>query len=349
MNISFNLKDIQEIIPEATIKGSLDVKLKGIASLSDADVGDVSFLSNAKYTLQVPTCKASLILLPRGYEGEPRAGQLFIFVDKPSWALAKISRHIEQQLWQKPKAGIHPTAYIEPTAKVDHSASVGAFTYIGTNASIGPDVVIGSHVHIGNEVIVGDCSWLMPHVVIQDYCSIGKRVRLHSMVVIGSDGFGFSTLKDGTHHREPQIGKVIIEDDADIGAGTTIDRARFSVTRIGEGTKIDNLVQIGHNVSVGKHCLIVAQVGISGSTVIEDNVVIGGQVGIAGHLRIGARSMIGAMSGIARDLEPGSYVRGSPSLPYMLAQRIDVLKKRLPELFKRVDALENEIKSFQTY
>lgn len=343
MNIHFNLKDIQKIIPEGGLRGNLEVNLKGIASLSEANQGDIAFLSNTKYTAQVPACKASLILLPKDYQGEPSEGQLFIYVDNPSWALAKICSYIEGQLSPKPPSGIHPTAFVEPTAKIDPTASIGPFTYIGPEAHIGPEVIIHSHVHIGKGVTIGELSSLMPHVTVHDYCTIGKRVRLHSMVVVGSDGFGFSTLKDGTHHREPQIGIVALEDDVDIGASTTIDRARFSITRIGEGTKIDNLVQIGHNVQIGKHCLIVAQVGVSGSTVIEDNVIIGGHSGIAGHLRIGKGAMIGAMSGVNRDLEPRSYVRGIPALPYMLAQRVDVLKKRLPELFKRVDSLENQI------
>ncbi len=345
MNINFDLKDLQELIPEATLQGNLSVKLKGIASLSDADAGDVAFLSNARYTSQVPQCNASLILLPRDYPGEPKDGQIYMFVDKPSWALAKICRYIEEQLWPKPAPGIHSTAFVHPTAKVDPTASIGPFACIGSNTTIGAGVVINSHTHIGNEVSIGEFSCLMPHVTVHDYCTIGKRVRLHAMVVIGSDGFGFSTLKDGKHYREPQIGAVILEDDVDIGASTTVDRARFSITRIGEGTKIDNLVQIGHNVQIGKHCLIVAQVGISGSCIIEDNVIIGGHSGIAGHLVIGKGAMIGAMSGVNKDLEAGSYVRGLPVLPYMLAQRIDVLKKRLPELFKRVDILEKEIKS----
>lgn len=345
MNINFNLEDIKRIIPEATIRGNLEGKLKGIAALSEASVGDIAFLSNAKYTSQVPTCKASLILLPKDYLGEPKDGQLFMFVDKPSWALAKICSYIETQLSPKPTPGIHPTAYVDPTARVDATAYIGPFTYIGPEVSIGREVIIHSHVHIGKGVVIGELSYLMPHVTVHDYCILGKRVRLHAMVVIGSDGFGFSTMKDGTHHREPQIGRVILEDDVDIGASTTVDRARFSVTRIGEGTKIDNLVQIGHNAQIGKHCLIVAQVGISGSTVIEDSVVIGGHSGIAGHLRIGKGSMIGAMTGVGKDLEAGSYVRGIPVLPYMLAQRIDVLKKRLPELFKRVDILEKEIQA----
>lgn len=343
MNINFNLKDIQKIIPEGTLKGNLEVDLKRIASLSEAGKGDIAFLSNTKYTAQVPLCEASLILLPKDYQGEPKKGQLFMFVDKPSWALAKICNYIERQLSPQPPIGVHPTAFVDPTAKIDSTASIGPFAYIGPEASIGREVIINSHVHIGKAVSIGELSCLMPHVTVHDYCVVGKRVRLHAMVVIGSDGFGFSTLQDGTHHREPQIGNVVLEDDVDIGASTTVDRARFSITRIGEGTKIDNLVQIGHNVQVGKHCLIVAQVGISGSVVIEDYVIIGGHSGIAGHLRIGKKAMIGAMSGVNKDLEPGSYVRGLPVLPYMLAQRIDVLKKRLPELFKRVDILEKEI------
>lgn len=349
MNIEFSLKDLQEILPESTIQGNLNGKLKGIASLADAGFQDLSFLSNSKYASQVPICKASLILLPKGYEGKSRDGQVFMFVDKPSWALAKICHYIEQQLWPKPQAGIHPTAFVDPTAKIDPTATIGPFTYIAAQAKIEQNVVIDSHVHIGKEVTIGEGSWIMPHVTIQDYCILGKRVRLHASVVVGSDGFGFSTLKEGTHHKEPQIGQVIIEDDVDIGASTTIDRARFSITKIGEGTKIDNLVQIGHNVQIGKHCLIVAQVGISGSTVIEDKVIIGGQTGIAGHLRVGKGSRIGAMTGVNTDLEPGSYVRGIPVLPYMLAQRIDVLKKRLPELFKRIDILEKEIQTISTF
>ncbi|PWU05553.1 MAG: UDP-3-O-(3-hydroxymyristoyl)glucosamine N-acyltransferase [Verrucomicrobia bacterium] len=345
MNINFDLVDIQKLIPEARLKGRLTGKLKGLAALSDAKEGDIAFLSNTKYTSQVPQCNASLILLPQDYSGEPKEGQLYMYIDKPSWALAKICRYIEDQLSPRPAPGIHPTAFIDKSAKIDPSVSIGPFAYIGAGSILGPRVVIDSHVHIGKEVSIGEDTCIMPHVTVHDYCKVGKRVRLHAKVVIGSDGFGFSTLKDGTHHREPQIGTVILEDDVDIGAGTTIDKARFSVTQIGEGTKIDNLVQIGHNAQIGKHCLIVAQVGISGSTVVEDNVIIGGHSGIAGHLRIGKGVMIGAMSGVSKDLEPGSYVRGIPVLPYMLAQRIDVLKKRLPELFKRVDNLEKQIEA----
>lgn len=348
MTINFNLEDIKKIIPDIlSSKGSLGAQIQRIASLSDAEAGDLSFLANPKYVSQVASSKASLILLPPAYKGDPLPGQLFVFVENPSQVLGQICRYMERQLWPRPQPGIHPTAFVDPSAQIDSSAAIGPFVYIGENAVIGKDVFISSHVHIGKNVSIDESSWIMPQVTILDYCTIGKRVRLQPSVVIGSDGFGFATSKNGTHQMEPQIGIVVIEDDVDVGAGTTIDRARFSVTRVGAGTKIDNLVQIGHNVLIGKHCLVVAQVGIAGSTIIEDHVVIGGKAGLAGHIRIGKGSMIGASTGVGRNLEPGSYVRGEQAYPYMLAQRIDILKKRLPELFKRVDNLEMEIKTVE--
>lgn len=344
MNISFDLEEIKKIIPDIlSFKGTLESPINRIASLADAHAGDLAFLSNAKYAGQVPSCKASLILLPKEYKGEPLPGQLFVFVDNPSYVLAQICRHIEHQLWPKPKPGIHPSAFVEASAQVDPTATIGPFVYVGANTVIGKHVVIDSNTHIGKNVVIDESTWIMPHVSVLDYCKIGKRVRLHSMVVIGSDGFGYTTLKDGTHQSQPQIGIVAIDDDVDIGAGTTIDRARFDATRIGAGTKIDNLVQIAHNVSIGKHCLIVAQAGIAGSTILEDHVVIGGQAGLSGHLRIGKGAMIGAQTGLGHDLAPRSYVRGEQGYPYMLAQRIDILKKKLPELFGRVNKIEEAL------
>ena len=171
-------------------------------------------------------------------------------------------------------------------------------------------------------------------------CVLGSRVRLQPGVIVGSDGYGYNTV-NGRHQKIPQLGNVVLEDDVEIGAGCTIDRARFSQTRIGEGTKLDNLVHVGHNVVIGKHCLIVAQVGIAGSTVIGDNVVIGGQAGLSGHLRIGAGAKIGGGAGVTRDLEPGAAVWGTPAIPFLTAQKVGVLQKRIPELFRRVDRLES--------
>ena len=178
----------------------------------------------------------------------------------------------------------------------------------------------------------------MPHVTIAAECVVKNRVRLHAGVVVGSDGFGYEFVQ-GRHEKVPQVGRVVIDDDVEIGANATIDRARFSETVVGEGTKIDNLVQIAHNVVIGKHCLICSQVGISGSTTIEDYVVLGGQAGLAGHLTVGKGSKVDGQSGVNSDLPPGSFVKGTPCLPYTLEQRINVLRKRLPDLFRRVDEL----------
>lgn len=348
MDIKFTLKDIERIIPGGAIEGgALSFEISRIATLSDASEGDLSFLSNKKYAPKVPESKASLILLPKDYQGQPNPGQLFMRVENPSFALAQICREVESKLRPKPQPGIHPTAFVDPSSKIDPSASIGPFVCVGKQAHIGPNVILESHVHIGNHVSIDEDSHLMPHVVVMDYCKIAKRVRLHPHVVIGGDGFGFTTLKDGSHKREPQIGIVVVEDDADIGSGTTIDRARINITRIGAGTKIDNLVQIAHNVEIGKNCLIVSQTGIAGSTKLGNNVVVGGQVGIVGHVEIGDRAMIGSQSGINHNVEPGAYIRGSPAYPYMFAQRLEILKKNLPDLFKRVDNLEEELNALK--
>jgi UDP-3-O-[3-hydroxymyristoyl] glucosamine N-acyltransferase len=198
-------------------------------------------------------------------------------------------------------------------------------------------------VFIGRKARVGSDCWLKVGVKISTECLVGDRVLIHPGTVVGADGFGYEFVK-GRHEKIPQVGRVVIHNDVEIGANATLDRARFSETVIGEGTKIDNLVQIGHNVVVGKHCLICAQVGTSGSGTIEDYVVIGGQAGIAGHLTIGRGAKVDGQTGVNTDVAPGASVKGSPYLPYALEQRINVLRKRLPELFKRVDALEQKSK-----
>jgi UDP-3-O-[3-hydroxymyristoyl] glucosamine N-acyltransferase len=196
-----------------------------------------------------------------------------------------------------------------------------------------------AQVFLGREARVGADCWLMPGVVVTAECILGNRVRLQAGVVVGSDGFGYE-FAGGRHEKVPQVGIVEIADDVEIGANSTLDRARFSRTYVGEGTKIDNLVQVAHNVAIGRHCLICAQAGISGSTTLEDFVVLGGQAGLAGHITLGREAKVGAQAGVAKDLPAGAFVRGSPSMPYTLEMRVTALRNRLPELFRRVDALE---------
>jgi UDP-3-O-[3-hydroxymyristoyl] glucosamine N-acyltransferase len=218
---------------------------------------------------------------------------------------------------------------------------VGPLCVVEPGAAIGERVHLQSGVFVGRGSVVGDDSWLMAGVVISPECTLGKRVRLHPGVVIGADGFGYEFVA-GRHEKVPQVGTVEIGDDVEIGANSTVDRARFEKTSIGEGTKIDNLVQVGHNVVIGKHCLLCALVGVAGSVTLEDYVVVGGQSGLAGHLTVHKGAKIAAQSGVKEDIPPNASVWGSPSLPLLLEQKLTILRSRLPELFKRVDALEEK-------
>jgi len=343
MEFSLSPAEITVIVQASSSRGSTSEILHGIASLQTAQPGDLSFLGNPKYKLEVTTTAASVVLLPLDYVGDPKPNQLFLLLEKPSIGLARLCARLEQLLWPKPRPGIHPTAIIAPDAQVAASATIGPYCIIESGAVIGEHTHLEAQVFIGRKARIGADCWLKTGTVISTECVLANRVLVHPGAVIGADGFGYEFVQ-GHHEKIPQVGHVVIHDDVEIGANTTIDRARFSETVIGEGTKIDNLVQIGHNVIVGKHCLICAQVGFAGSTTVEDYVVIGGQAGIAGHLTIGRGTKVDGQTGVNSTLDPGSSVKGSPCLPYSLEQRVNVLRKRLPDLFKRVDALEEGLK-----
>lgn len=341
MQRTFELEEIAKITGAKLVEGTAG-PITSIASLGEATSEDLSFLGNRKYRSLVPASKASIILLPLDYEGEPCEGQAFVRVEYPSLALTALCREFEMSLWPQKEPGVHSTAYVDKEANICSTAYIGPHAVVAAGARIGRNVVIGAQAHVGPHADIGEHSHLMPRAAVLDYCVIGKRVRIHSGSIIGADGFGLDTI-DGVHHKQPQIGKVVLEDDVEVGANTVIDRARFSETRIGEGTKIDNLVQIAHNVRVGKHCIIVSQVGIAGSTILEDYVVLGGQVGVAGHLTIGKGAQLGAQSGVSGNVEPGSVMRGTPCFSFNLAQRVEILTRRLPDLFKRVKHIEEHL------
>ncbi len=342
MQLAFSAADIAAIVHPKSIKGTTSETIRDLAALRAAKPGDLSFLGNPKYKTEVAATTASVVLLPLDYVGEPSPGQQFLFVEKPSVALAHVCARIEQLLWPKPAAGIHPTAVIATGARIAPSATIGPFCVIEEGATIGERTHVQAQAFIGRNASIGSDCWLMPRVTVTTECVVRDRVRLQPGVVVGADGFGYEFVA-GRHEKVPQVGNVVIENDVEIGANSTLDRARFSQTVVGEGTKIDNLVQIAHNVRIGRHCLICSQAGISGSTTVEDYVVLGGQAGLAGHLTVGKGSKIDGQSGINTDLAPGSFMKGTPALPYNLEQRINVLRKRIPELFKRVDSLEAEL------
>jgi len=344
MQVSFSPAEIQTIVRPREIRGASTDTINGIAALRSAQPGELTFLGNAKYKAEVATTRASVVLLPRDFAGEPAAGQLFLLVDNPSVALAQVCARIEQLLWPKAAPGVHPSAVIAPTARVAETATIGPLCVIEDGVTIGERTHLQAQAFVGRGASIGDDCWLAAGVVVQNECVLQQRVRLHAGVVIGSDGFGYEFVA-GRHAKIPQVGTVIVENDVEIGANTTIDRARFSRSVIGEGTKIDNLVQIGHNVTVGKHCLLCAQVGISGSTTVEDYVVLAGQVGVAGHLTIGRGVKAGGQAGIHTDVAPGASINGTPAMPYMLERRIAVLNRRLPELFHRIDELERQLQT----
>jgi len=339
MQVSFTLAEVAAITQPSRTEGSTGEVIRGIASLGAAQKGDLTFLGNLKYKTAVATTKASVVLVPSDFVGAPGPNQVLLFVANPSVALARLCSRIEQELWPKPEPGIHPSAVIMAGATVAASATIGPLCIIESDARIGEGTHLQAGVFIGRAATVGSHCWLMPGSVVQAECTLGNRVRLHPGVIIGSDGFGYEMVA-GRHEKVPQVGTAVLGDDVEIGANSTVDRARFGVTSIGEGSKLDNLVQIGHNVVVGRHCIICALVGIAGSVTIGDYVVIGGQCGIAGHITIGSGAMLAAKSGVKEDIPPKTSVWGSPHLPLMLEQKIVILRNRLPELFKRVDALE---------
>jgi UDP-3-O-[3-hydroxymyristoyl] glucosamine N-acyltransferase len=339
MQVSFTQAEVAAIARPSRTEGATTESIRGIASLTSAGPGDISFLGNTRYKASVPQSRASILLLPADYTGAPGPNQVHMLVENPSAALALLCSRIEQALWPKPKAGIHPSAVVAPDARVAASATIGPLCVVEAGASVGERAHLQAGVFVGRASSIGDDTWLMAGVVVSAECTVGRRVRLHPGVVIGADGFGYELVK-GRHEKVPQVGTVELGDDVEVGANTTIDRSRFERTVVGEGTKIDNLVQIGHNVVIGRHCLLCGQVGIAGSVTLGDYVVVGGQSGLAGHLTVGTGAMIAAHSGVKDDIPAKTSVWGSPSMPLLLEQKLTILRNRLPELFKRVDALE---------
>jgi UDP-3-O-[3-hydroxymyristoyl] glucosamine N-acyltransferase len=302
--------------------GDRDRAIMSVASLAQAKSDQLSFLSNRKYAADLAATKAGAVLVPQNLEGKD---DRWIRVDDPYFAFARImTRWFSTRPMPK---GISPKAVVSSSAKLGAKVALGHFTIIGDNVVIGNNVTIFQGVSIEASSIIGDDCIIYPNVVIYDGSRIGNRCIIHSGVVIGSDGYGFAT-HGGKHHKIPQIGIVRIEDDVEIGAGTTIDRAALGETVIGEGTKIDNLVQIGHNVKVGKHCLLVSQVGIAGSTELGDYVAVAGQSGFSGHLKIGNRVQVAAKSAVLDDVPDDTKVMGSPAVPFTeFARRHAALKK----------------------
>jgi UDP-3-O-[3-hydroxymyristoyl] glucosamine N-acyltransferase len=334
--------DIAKLI-DGEVVGNGQVKITGCAGLKEAKEGDLSFLANPKYEPLARESKASAIIVPRQTS---LPGTVVIRVDQPSLGFARAINHFLKDAPALIEPGIHPTAIVASDATIGKNVAIGPYVVIEPKASIGDGTKIYAHSYVGHGTKIGSNTLIYSHVSLRENIMIGHNVIIHSGTVIGSDGYGYVTV-DGKHMKIPQIGTVIVENDVEIGANVTIDRARFDRTVVGEGTKIDNLVHIAHNVIIGKHCLIVAQVGISGSTHIGNHVILAGQAGIVGHLTIGDGAVVAAQSGVSKSIKAGMQVFGTPAQPLREAfknnahvQRLDHYVQLISDLKKRVDELE---------
>lgn len=332
------VKEIADYV-NGVVCGDDQVRITGFSGLKEAKPGDLSFLGNSKYAGLLNDTKASAVLVAVNDKYQSRAA--LIKVQNPSLAFSRILSLFVPGPTDSFK-GIHETAVIAPTVKMGKNVTVGPHVVMEDDVELQDGSIIGAGSFIGFNTRIGKETLIYPNVSIMHQTIIGDRVIIHSGTVIGSDGFGFAT-EEGSHEKIPQIGIVEIGNNVEIGANVAIDRARFDRTVIGEGTKIDNFVQIAHNVHIGKKCLIVAHAGIAGSAVIEDGVVVGGQVGIAGHITVGAGTMIAAQSGITNSVEPKSILFGTPARPHMQEKRIQAVIKKLPEHVKLIKDLQQKV------
>jgi UDP-3-O-[3-hydroxymyristoyl] glucosamine N-acyltransferase len=316
------------------VVGDGSTAVTGVRALDQAGPGDLSFYHNRRYLAAARATAAGVLLVA---DPSPFPGRALLVCREPYAALGEILRLFHPET--RPPAGVHPSAVVAPSAAVGEGASVAACAVIGDGASVGARAVVGPCSVLGAGATIGDDTVLHPNVVVESGCRIGARCIVHAGTVVGSDGFGFATVR-GEHRKVPQVGIVVVEDDVELGANVCIDRAALGETRIGRGTKVDNLVQIGHNVQIGPHSLIVAQVGISGSAKLGHHVVMAGQSGSAGHLTIADGTQVAAQAAVMHDTPPGAVVAGSPARPLREYQKAMAGLYRLEELRARVKALE---------
>ena len=327
---------------DGVVVGDGSIEITGVAGIREARHGELTFLANPRYESYLERTCASAIIVADNHRD---LGKPLIVNANPYLAFLKAVRFFQGDE-ERPAPGIHPTAVVSEDAHVDATAVIGPNAVVESGARIGPRAWIGAGCFIGARASVGSETRFHPNVTLREDCVIGERVIIHAGTVIGSDGFGF--VRDGDIYRKlPQVGNVVIEDDVELGSCVTIDRATTGTTRVGQGSKIDNLVQIAHNVQIGKNCIIVAQVGISGSTTLGDHVVLAGQVGIVGHIEIGAGAQVGAKSGVSKSIKPGEKLFGYPALPVGQAKRIEATLRHLPELVQTVRALKRRVEELE--
>ncbi len=332
---------------KGTVDGDPETKLNTIAKIEEGHEGALSFLANPKYEPYIYTTGSSAVLVRNDFRPSKEIRTTLIRVADPYQALAQLLA-IYEQSQTRPKKGIHPTAVIEPGAVVGSDVYIGAYAYVSDSAVIGDGCSLYPHVFIGDSVTIGKSCTLHPGVKIYRKCVIGNDCILHAGAVIGADGFGFAPVTDANYMKIPQVGNVILEDHVEIGANTCIDRATMGSTIIRQGVKLDNLLQVGHNVEIGENTVIAAQCGVAGSSKVGKNCMIGGQVGISGHLTIADGTKIGAQSGIMGSVtEENSVIFGSPAFESKQYMKSLVYFRKLPELGRKVDELGKQVESLK--
>ncbi len=331
---SIKIEEIARLI-EGELVGDRSVTITGVAGIKEAKKGDITFLSNVKYLPFLDQTQASAVITSKEISSSAKT---LVRTANPSVAFTRVISLFAAAKLQKTE-GVHASAVVDQTARLGRGVWVGPHAIIGKDAVIGDRSVIEAGAFIGDRCVIGSDVWVCPNVTIREATQIGDRVIVHSGAVIGGDGFGYETV-DGVHVKIPHAGWVCIEDDVEIGANVCIDRGRFSKTWIQKGAKIDNLVQIAHNVVIGPGCLVVSQSGISGSTELGKNVVLAGQVGLVGHITLGDNTIVAARSGVTKSLPAGSVVLGEPAKPIAEQKKLFALIARLPELFKEFAELK---------
>jgi UDP-3-O-[3-hydroxymyristoyl] glucosamine N-acyltransferase len=311
------------------LEGDPATPVTGISGLDGAGPGDVSFVSEKKYAATAAGSKAAVLVVPEQIELADGPAAVVRVADL-SAALDRLTEAFTPPA-PPPAPGVHPSAVVGENVELGEGVCVGPCAVIGDNVRIGNGSTVGAQVYVGYAAEIGRNTILHPQVVVGHRCRVGDNVTLHAGVVLGGDGFGY-VFEDGAHRKVPQIGIVVVEDDVEVGCNTTIDRARFGTTRIGQGTKIDNQVMIAHNCQIGSHCVIVGQAGIAGSTAVGDYAVLGARTGVVGHVRIGDQSKVAAGAGVTKDVPAGAQVMGIPAQPYRDEQRLRASLRRLPEL-----------------
>ena len=328
------------------IEGNPEIKVNTVTKIEEGHAGALSFLANPKYEHYIYTTKSSVVLVNKSFVPSAKIDATLIRVENAYEAFASLLRLVDQA--RPRKTGIHPTAVIESSSKIGSDVYIGPYAYIGENSVIGDGCAVYPHVYLGDNTRLGKNCVLNPGVTVYHDCILGEDCIVHAGSVIGSDGFGFAPQSENEYMKIPQLGNVILEDHVEIGANVTIDRATMGSTIIGRGVKLDNLIQIGHNVEVGENTVMAAQTGISGSTKIGKNCMFGGQVGLAGHIKIANGTKVGAQAGILGEIkEENTVIIGSPAIDLKQFLRSSVIFKKLPEMKTKLDTLEKEVESLK--